>query len=386
MNGGRLLLVCPSMVGAGVERRVSLLVNRLVSRGRPLCLGLLRHEGEFLQEVPPEVIRLREFPRPVALCLGPLRVIPYLYQFIQALYQIRVYLDQDNPDVVVTFTLETTLPMYLLHLCRGRRMCCWVISEDSNTVVATRNYFGYGWMKNAACNLLGAAYRRADGVTCVSAAVENDVHRGYRVPLERLEVVHNPVDIDAVCRESRAEQPPYPSPFILAVGRMVRVKRFDRLIRALSEMERDHGLRLILLGEGPERERLRDLVNRLNLQDRVVMPGFSENPWACMAAARMLVVTSETEGFCNVIAEAMAVGCPVISTDCGGPADLIRHRENGILVEPECATLAQEMSALLESGRVPALVDRARRDVEKFHPEVIADRFTEMLQRFQEVR
>lgn len=122
------------------------------------------------------------------------------------------------------------------------------------------------------------------------------------------------------CREGN-------TPLIIAVGRLYLQKDYSTLIRALTELRKQRPSHLLILGEGNERESLERLIHDLNLEEDVVLAGFVNNPLAYMNRASLFVLSSKSEGFGNVLVEAMACGTPVVSTDCpSGPTEIL---ENG---------------------------------------------------------
>jgi glycosyltransferase involved in cell wall biosynthesis len=118
---------------------------------------------------------------------------------------------------------------------------------------------------------------------------------------------------------------------VVVVGRLVKHKRVDGLIRAIGEVP---GVGLIVVGEGPERGNLEEMVRREKLKSRVVFCGVKSRleTIAIMAGSDLLALNSTYEGFPHVVVEAMAVGLPVVATAAGGTVELIRHQVNGILV------------------------------------------------------
>jgi len=135
------------------------------------------------------------------------------------------------------------------------------------------------------------------------------------------------------------------------------------------------------LGEGEEQQALVRIADRLGVKDQVLFLGFVDNPWVYMSNARMLVLTSMHEGFGNVILEAMAAGCPVISTHCGGPEDIIRHRENGLLVDPNHKAIAKAIELLLDNpGLAQDLAKNARLGLHRYDPRVICSQFRGILE------
>jgi glycosyltransferase involved in cell wall biosynthesis len=122
--------------------------------------------------------------------------------------------------------------------------------------------------------------------------------------------------------------------------------------------------RLLILGEGPERARLETLVAELGLGQEVAMPGFKTNPYAYMARAKVLVLASRWEGFANVLLEALAVGTPVVATDCpSGPAEILDYGKYGQLVPvQDVEALARALEAALEAEADPAMLKARAKD------------------------
>jgi glycosyltransferase involved in cell wall biosynthesis len=119
----------------------------------------------------------------------------------------------------------------------------------------------------------------------------------------------------------------------MGVGRLVPQKNFRLLIDAFAIVRRSHDARLIILGEGPERPLLEAQVRQYGLHDVVDLPGFLDNPYACMARASVFALSSDFEGLPTVLIETLAIGTPVVSTDCeSGPREILRGGVLGELV------------------------------------------------------
>ncbi|MCM8731660.1 glycosyltransferase [Hephaestia sp. GCM10023244] len=198
-------------------------------------------------------------------------------------------------------------------------------------------------------------YPFADSIVAVSRGTANDLARVIRIPRERIAAIYNPIVSDALIDQAR-ETVDHPwfadadTPVVIAVGRLEPQKNFSLLIRAFAAVRRTVRCRLLILGDGSERAMLSALITDLGLDDDVAMPGFAPNPHAYVAKASVLVLSSDFESLANVVIEAMAVGTPVIATDCpSGPAEALDGGRFGTLVPVgDDARLRDAMLALLD--------------------------------------
>lgn len=200
-----------------------------------------------------------------------------------------------------------------------------------------------------------ALYRRADAIVAVSEGVAADVRATARVPPRLVQVVRNPVVTPELFREAAApvdhpwlEDPTVP--VVMGIGRLTRQKDFPTLIRAFAAARRQRPLRLVILGEGRDRVALEQLAAREGVGADVALPGFQPNPYAWLSRARLFVLSSAWEGSPNALTEAMALGVPVVSTDCrSGPRELLDGGRYGQLVPVgDADALAAAMLETLE--------------------------------------
>ncbi len=203
----------------------------------------------------------------------------------------------------------------------------------------------------------------SDHIVAVSEGVRHSVSATASVPKERITTIYNPVVTPRLAVLSR-EVPPHPwlawggAPVILSAGRFTRDKDFPTLIRAFEKLSMVTPARLILLGDGSQQNDLTNLVRRLDLEDRVSMPGWVDNPYAFMARASLFATSSRMEGLQNVLIEALACGCPCVSTDCpSGPAEILEGGRIGRLVPvADVEALAEAMRLTLEDPPPKALL------------------------------
>jgi len=196
-------------------------------------------------------------------------------------------------------------------------------------------------------------YPQADGIVAVSRGVADDLAALTGIARERIHTIHNP----ALPPPAPLSAPPHPwlaagePPVLLASGRLAPQKDFLTLLDAFARVRNQRPARLIVLGEGPERERLLGVAARLGVAQHAAFPGFVPDPYPYLRRAALFVLSSIHEGFPNVLLEALACGVPVVSTDCpSGPRELLREGRLGPLVPVRNAeALAAAILSTLES-------------------------------------
>lgn len=206
---------------------------------------------------------------------------------------------------------------------------------------------------------MARALAGADRILAVSRGVAADAARLARMDPARIHVVPNPVltpDLPDRAREA-VEPPPGPGPLLVAVGRLARAKDFETLIRAFARFHPVHGGRLLILGEGRQRPRLEALARRLGVPAAVHLPGHCPNPYPLIRAADLFVLSSRWEGSPNALVEALALGTPVVATDCAsGPGEILQDGRAGALVPPgDAQALAAAMIQALDHPPPPPL-------------------------------
>jgi len=224
--------------------------------------------------------------------------------------------------------------------------------------------------------VLGLALRRADAVFAVAGGVRDDLIQTFRLDPARVHVVWNPLDLDHIRASANEVVTPEELPdadpdcrTLVCVGRLTHLKAFHLAIEALARLPPDLKVRLVLVGEGPARDDLSALARRLGVDHAVHLVGAQSNPWRFMARADLLVHPSKTEAFPNVFGEAMALGLPVLATDCSpGVREYLEEGESGRTVPPnDIEALARELESLLRNpAERGALAERGGRRVEAF--------------------
>lgn len=221
-------------------------------------------------------------------------------------------------------------------------------------------------------------YRDADSVVAVSDSIRLDSARFFHLDAGRVVTVYNPLPVGSIRRMARLEidAPVRPAgPFVVGCGRLVRMKGFSDLLQAFAAIREDHPVQLIILGEGPERERLAERARSLGVSEHLLMPGFVRNPWSYFGRASAFVLSSLFgESFSMVLVEAMACGAPVVASRCEwGPEEILADGRYGLLYPPgDVVALAAQMRAVLDGAAARAsLPEAASRRADEFAQEAI---------------
>ncbi len=363
----RVAFFLSSLDGGGAERVILDLAQELRKQGYGVDILLIRKSGAYLQNVP-EGISVIELRTRSKRYFRTISAIPALIEYL---------------NTVQPLCILSSLPRNNIAMCVAD---FFVTASSKVILIEHSNLTEYlkrenGFKVKVLPFLMSLLYRRADHIVGVSKGVVEDIRRVLRLPTKRMTAIYNPINLAAIQQQAATDVTASPNgaSFILGVGRLTKQKNFTLLIEAFSILGKDNdSLHLVLLGEGEERQKLEQQVGNLGLKNRVHMPGFVDNPFAWMKQTRMLVLSSDFEGFGNVLVEAMACGTPVVSTDCpDGPREVLEDGKWGILVpRGDSEALAQAMQKTLENPIDPEVLKERAKD---FSPEKIAKHYISLM-------
>ncbi|MGH6925190.1 MAG: glycosyltransferase [Propylenella sp.] len=343
----RIAFVINSLAGGGAERVMTTLLVGLEARLSEYDIHLILLDREPARHTVPGYVRTHQLDCRFRL----FRTLLFLSRALRRL----------SPDVVVSFLERSNVANVVCGAAlRHRSLVC----EHTNT--STHLGSGpAGWLKKLVVRL---TYPRANRVIAVSNGTRDDLIENFGVSADKVDVINNPVDRERILSQSRSEATiAAPAEYAVAVGRLVPIKNFSLLIEALA---RTPDLNLVILGEGPERKGLEDKVRSNGLTNRVVLPGYVENPFPIIAKASFFVSSSKYEAFPMALVEAMCLGLPVIATDCPtGPAEILSGknrpeqgddfaREFGILVPTDHPEAMSQALRLMSDPDVRAAYSR----------------------------
>lgn len=362
----KLLLIIPALTRGGAERVLTYIACFLSKKEYEISLILYEKRGGFLEELPKN-IHIYDFQKRAP------------WDFVKLVWLTRKVIKETKPDIVLSFLFFSNIVTGLSVLFLKRSFK--IIYSERNYLPEYLRRIRFGWVKKW---LMEFAYRRADRIIPNSKATRTALEKHYNVSSDRLHPIYNPIDLDKVRKKSHEDVAhPFfsgePKQVIIGVGRLEEQKRFDRLLRAFSRVkDRNESARLIVLGEGKLKNDLGELVSKLNLNNLVEFVGSKKNPYAWISKADILVLSSDFEGFPNVILESMACETSVVSTDClSGPGEVIVNGENGILVPPlDEEALADAINRLLNDQALrQRFAEEGKKKVEEFRLEEILPQY-----------
>jgi glycosyltransferase involved in cell wall biosynthesis len=322
------------------------LANGFAERGLPTDLVLSKAEGPYLDRVSSKVDIIDLGARGIATSLPGL---------------VR-YLRKAQPQTMISALSHANVIAIWAKVLSARDVRL-IVSEHSQ--LTTNVAHSMLASDRLLPRLVRWSYPLADGIVAISRSIADDLSSLIGSASKKIAVIYNPIDLEQISAMA-VEPVPHPwlvapsVPVIIGVGRLAAEKDFKLLIDAFAKLRAKRPARLIILGEGEQRNFLSEHVRNIALASDVSLPGFVANPFAWMKRASVFVLSSKYEGLSNALIEAMACGIPVVSADCGGPAEILQNGKWGKLVPVgDSDALAQAIAATLDADVLPNVRQRA---------------------------
>jgi len=388
------LFFTPSRVGGGVGRSMLTLASAFADRGHRVDLILSRAAGPYLKQVPASVnlIVLKSAPgllrqvRALAVehsTIGSFLLFLLLSRTFRYLPDLVQYLQRQRPAML--FSAKTYPNIAALWARRLARAPTRVVVSERTSLSheVSQHARGWQWHWRLLPRFVRRVYPWADAIVTVSRGVADDLALTTGLPRAGITTIYNPVVSVTLQEQARAPLvhpwfAPGNPPVVLGAGRLEAQKDFPTLLKALARVLAVREVRLMLLGEGKDRPLLEALARDLGIAEHVELPGFVGNPFAYMARAAVFVLSSTYEGLPGVLIQAMACGCPVVSTDCpSGPAEILDGGVYGPLIPVgDVGVLTQAILAQLDA---PPDRERLRARAALFSVEHAVDQYLHVL-------
>jgi glycosyltransferase involved in cell wall biosynthesis len=359
-------------LGGGVTRVVVNLIRHLDPALFRPSLAVVRHREGHLVDVPKEV---------------PVHIFDKRH-VRQATFGLARLLRQTRPALLLSAQDHLNVVALLAQRLSGEATKT-VASVHTTPVMAFRANPG---IKNRVLIpvTMRLLYPTADGIHAVSQGAADGLADVAAIPSDAVKVIHNPI-VDERIEVQSQEAVTHrwfsePAPVIVSVGRLSEEKGYPYLLKAVARILPQRPVKLVMVGEGPQRAELETLARELGIAESVDLIGYRENPYKYLARSQVFVLSSLWEGLPAVLVEAMACGAPVVATDCrSGPGEIITNDREGLLVPPadaealadsilkvlSDATLADTMRGAGKARAQDFHVTKIAREYEQFFLEIL---------------
>ena len=304
----KILFIIPTLTKGGAERVVSLLSQEFERMGYKVKIVVFDNKIEY--EHGGEIVNINA-PASSNYCVKVLRLF-------QRTVRLRKIFRKEDPDYIFSFMESANFPSILT-------------CKDVVVSIRTNPNRNCSWLQKTFIRFL-YKFSNVKKIVAVSKGIEKILNRDYK--LDNTTTIYNPIVVDE--RYEIQEDLSGYQPYILSVGRLEKPKNFEMLIKAYSKTEASKETKLLIVGEGSQREKLEKLINNLNLKGKVLLPGQKDNIRDYYLQSEIYVLSSRYEGFPMVLVEALSNRCACIATNCEtGPSEIIKDGFNGLLVENE---------------------------------------------------
>jgi len=334
----KLLFYTHAMTSGGAERVVARLASGFAARGHQVILAVDFDAQETLHLLS-RAVDLRVLPR------GHWRGTMALAHMLK----------RERPDASLSALSVSNLKHAVAATLAGR------IDR------AVLGYHGFYLSENEGLSALGyrltpVLSRLAGATVAVSQQLRDDLVAHFAAPSNRVRTIYNPAAPEPFPEVLSPARLAARDPIVLSMGRLAPDKDYTTLIRAFARLQKPDA-RLVILGEGPEREKLEAEARALGVADRVALPGFTRDIAAELNRARCFALSSRRETFSLACVEALAHGLPVVATDCGGPSEILNDPALGALVPVgDVEALSEAIAAALAQPGEPAPRQERARD------------------------
>jgi glycosyltransferase involved in cell wall biosynthesis len=294
--------------------------------------------------------------------------IPALLQFLR----------KEKPDVLISTQIHVNLVAVIMKVFF--RIKTKIVLREATTPGAQFTAFT-GFKSGLVRTAVRILYPRADAIVAICDAVKNNLIDFHFARPSQVFVIYNPVLNDAF-RKGVMENASHPffqslTPVFISVGRLAPAKNFELLIRAFDLLNKNMDSRLIIIGEGVEKDMLKSLITNLKLDDKVSLTGQLVNPYPYIKQSSAYVLTSLFEGLPNALIEAMACGIQLVSVNCpGGSAEVLMNGAAGRLIEADAEAIA---SAMRESIQNPVEKNILLESAKRFESEKTTAEYLKLL-------
>ncbi len=378
----KIAIFIPDLSGGGAERAMINLVVEFAKRGILIDLIVIESKGDYKNSLPKEIRLVPLLPQFFKyLPLSQLRLLRSLIKYIVTFLILVKYIKKRNIQILLT-TLDIS---NIIGLITKRYFVKNIILVTRLANILSRRA---STSKNWKIRLLIYIQRRllstANAIVVNSQDSAEDIKNYVSNVSHLVHIIYNPVTSPNITIQAKKSvNHPWSGSadfkIILSVNRLHPQKDLPTLLRAFAEVVKlKQSSRLIILGQGPEENKLKKIADKLGIRNTVDFVGFQQNPFSWMDKADVFVLSSLFEGCPNTLIEAMACETPVVSTDCqGGPREILKDGRLGRLVQ--VGNHKELASAILETLKNPVSSKVLRERAQDFSIKLSVDKYFSFL-------
>lgn len=342
----KVLFFLESLSGGGAEKVLTDIVCNLDKSKYDITVCTVADEGVYEEKVKScckykSFLKLDKYNRDF---LGKLSVwlkTKIIYKLpTKLVYKLFI---KDKYDIEIAF-IEGFATKFIANSCNPKsKKIAWVHIDMVSNPYADTSFSNFEEQKQC--------YKNYDSIICVS----NDTKKQFikKFNLTNTIVIYNPINKNDIIKNINKHYEINNVISMCAVGRLENQKGFDRLIRILSNVVKVYNnFQLNIIGIGSQKDKLNKLIMENGLKEKVFLLGFMDNPYKVMAKSNLLICSSRSEGYSLVIAEAMCLGVPILTTKCAGPIELTDNGKYGILVDNNEKALYGAIINILNNPKV----------------------------------
>ena len=326
----KLFILIPSLEKGGIERSMSRLSKGLLDRGWDVSVISEKPSKESISYFD-ERVKL--------LSLGSSfinqnsNIIFSIFKNILYYFKVKKYIKKYSPDVLLAVK---NIPVSIFLKIVLKNKFKLIIREAVNpkySSITQRTLLSRIFVNN----LKKLLYPKADNIIAISEGVKQSLVKNFNLDSSKIQTIYNPSadeKILSLAKEDIDRDLISNRPLIVSIGRLTKQKDHITLLKAFNKIHSNIDCNLYIIGEGSERRNLEKFIKNNNIDDKVKLLGYQNNPWKFLSKSNLFVLPSIWEGFGNVIVESMLIGIPVISSDCpSGPREILNNGKSGKLFQ-----------------------------------------------------